>query len=174
MLPGAARVGRLVDAVADGKVGAAQAFSAADIDRARTGGGDGQRSDRTGAVVVIRLVIIGLVAIRLSIEDRVPSAAEVGRLPNSAVVGRHVEDIRLARHPGNRHRASPAKRPDHAPVEFLVHRWVIVLGKKREREKQDAERSERNPKESLVHGWSSKKSKDKPRRRGLDSARARA
>jgi len=42
MLPGLARVGGFVDAVADGEIGAAQAFSAADVDDIWIRGRDGE------------------------------------------------------------------------------------------------------------------------------------
>ena len=155
MLPSAARVGRFVDTVAYGKIRPAQAFAAADINRVRIRRRDCQSSNRTSW---------------LTIENRIPGLAEVRRFPNSAVVRRHVEDIRLARNAGNRHRASAAKRADHAPAEFLVHSRVILLGGKRERKEQHTEQGEQNPQESLIHSWSSKRGKDKPRQRRLDSA----
>src|SRR5258708_2977664 len=116
MLPGASRVGRLIDAVAYGEIGAAQAFTAADIDRVGIRRRDGQSSNRT---------------CRLIIEDGIPYAAEVRRFPDSAVVRRHVKDVWLARNTGNRHGAAAAKRADHPPVKFLVHCWVIRLGEQR-------------------------------------------
>ena len=142
MLPGEARVVGLVDTVAYREIGTTQAFTTTDIDRIRIRRRDRQRSNRTGGVVILGLTI----------EDRIPGAAGIRRLPNPAVVRRHVEDIRLARNTGNRHGAAAAKRADHAPVKFLVHRRVIRLGGKRERKEQNAERGERNPQESLVHG----------------------
>src|SRR6202158_2219531 len=113
MLPGAARVGRLVDTVAYGEIGPAKAFTTTHV----YGGGirrrDCQGSDRT---------------CRLIVENWIPGAAEVRRLPNSAIARRHVEDIRLTWNAGDRHGAAAAKRADHAPVKFLIHRWVILLG----------------------------------------------
>ena len=120
MLPGAARVGRLVDAVAYGEIGPAQAFTAADIDRIGIRWSNGQRSDRTCWLVI---------------ENWIPGAAEVRRLPNPAIVRRHVEDVRLARNTGNRHGTAAAKWADHAPMKFLIHRRVILLGRKRGRKK---------------------------------------
>src|SRR5208282_5302346 len=82
MLPGAARVGRFVDAIAYREIGAAQAFTTADVNRVGTRRRDRERSNRTCGLVI---------------EDRIPGAAEVGGFPDSAVVRRHVEGIRLAR-----------------------------------------------------------------------------
>jgi len=65
-----------------------------DIDRVRTRRRDGQRSNRTGAVIVIRLVIIGLVVIRLSIKDRIPGASEVVVFQTPPLLGAMLEDIR--------------------------------------------------------------------------------
>ena len=127
-----------------------------------------QRSNRTGAVVVVWLVIPGLAIVGLTIEDRIPGVAEVRRLPDSAVVRRHVEDIRLAGNSGDRHGAAAAERADHAPVKFLVHRRVILLGGKRERKKQNTERGEQNPEECLFTVGPRRRGKDKPRRRGVD------
>src|SRR5713101_8602213 len=45
MLPGAARVGRFVDAVADGKIGVAQSFPAANINCVWARGSNGERAD---------------------------------------------------------------------------------------------------------------------------------
>src|SRR6266852_648263 len=115
MLPGAARVGRLVDAVAYGEIGPAQAFAAADVYCVGIRGRDCQGTNRT---------------CRLIVENWIPGAAEVRRLPNSPIVRRHVEDVRLARNTRNRHGAAAAKRADHAPMKFLVHRRVILLGGK--------------------------------------------
>src|SRR5260221_9596079 len=101
MLPSAARVGRFVDAVADGEIGAAQPFSAADVNRVRIRWRDGQGSDRARWLVI---------------EDRIPCAARVRRLPNSAIVRRHVKDVWLAWNAGDRHGAAATKRADHAPA----------------------------------------------------------
>src|SRR5271169_584985 len=137
MPPGAARVRRLVDTVAYRKIGPAQTFTAADVNRIRIRWRDRQRSDGS---------------CRLVIEDGIPGAAEVRRLPDSAVVRRHVEDIRLAGNTGDRHGASATKRANHAPVKFLIHRRVILLGKKREGKKHNPERGEQSPEEAFVHG----------------------
>ena len=83
MRPGLAGVGRFVDAVADGEVRARQPFAAADVDDVRIGRRDGDPADRSG---------------RLVVEDRLPGAAGVGRLPDAAVDHADVEGVRLAAH----------------------------------------------------------------------------
>src|ERR1700690_895593 len=138
MLPGAPRVGRLVNAVADGEIGPAQAFSAAHIDNIGIRRRYRQRSDGAG---------------RLAIEDRVPGSAEVRRLPNAAVVWSHVEDVLVLRNAGDRHRAAAAKWPDQPPMKLLIERWVIWLGRKRGRKNENTERGKHNPHESLVHSF---------------------
>ena len=90
----------------------------------------------------------------LIVEDGIPGTAEVGGLPDAAVVRRHVEDIRLAGNARDRNGAAAAKGADHAPVKFLVHGGVKLLGGKRDGKKQDRERGEQNPQEAFVHSWS--------------------
>ena len=144
MLPGLARVGGFVDAVADGEIGAAQAFSAADVDDIWIRGRDGEGSDGAGGLSVIRLII----------EDGIPGAAGVGRLPDSAVVGRHVEDVGLGGNAGDGDGASAAKGADGAPAEILEHSGIVGLGGERERNEQEAELGEQNakPRKTVVHG----------------------
>ncbi len=100
MRPGLAGVGRLVDAVADREVGPRQPFAAADVDDVRIGRRDGDPADRSG---------------RLIVEDRLPGAAGVGRLPDAAVHHADVEGVRLARMAGGRLGPPGAKRADVAP-----------------------------------------------------------
>ncbi len=97
MLPGTTRVGRFVDAVAYGEIGAAQAFAAADVDRVRIRRCDCQGADRPGGLIVVWLDAVWLGVVWLIIENRIPRTTEVRRLPDSAVVRRHVEDVRLPR-----------------------------------------------------------------------------
>ena len=52
MRPGFARVGRFVDAVADGQIGPMQAFAAADIDDVRIRNRHRDRADGTGRLIV--------------------------------------------------------------------------------------------------------------------------
>src|SRR5437660_918809 len=105
MLPGPPGVRRLVDTVADRKIGTTQPFAATDINDVRVGGRDRQRSDRTR---------------RLIIEDRVPCPSVVSRLPYAAIVRRHIEDVGLAGYTGNGNSSARSKRPNHAPVQFLI------------------------------------------------------
>ena len=57
---------------------------------------------------------------RLVVEDRIPGAAVVVRLPDAAVDLPHVEDIGLAGHAGGGARPAAAERADHAPAHLLV------------------------------------------------------
>jgi hypothetical protein len=81
-------------------------------------------------LVVTTLIIAGW------IKDGIPRATEVCRLPNTAIVWRHVENILLPRNAGDRDRTPATKRPNHAPVKFLVHGGVILLGEEREARKK--------------------------------------
>ena len=139
MLPAPPRVDRLVNPIPNGKIWPPQALSTANINRVRIRRRDRQRSDRTS---------------RLIVEDRIPSPAKVVRLPNSAIVRRHIKDIRLPRNSRNSHRASAAKRPNRTPVQFLVHCRVVLLGEKRARQKQHAEKGRQNSEASHAHSWS--------------------
>src|SRR6187431_1752127 len=80
-----------------------QAFAAADVNDVWVGGRDRDDADRTG---------------RLVVEDRVPRAARVGRLPDAAVDLRHVEREWPERMPGRRHGAARTVRADGAPLEL--------------------------------------------------------
>ena len=153
MCPGRARVRRFVDTVSDREIGTTQAFSAADVDDVWI-----RRRDRNGADGACGLII----------EDRIPSAAKVSRLPDSAVVRRHVENVRLSRDASDRHRATAAKGTDRSPVKFLVHRRIVLLAGKRGRENKHASRYEQKPEETLVHNSPSKKRKHKSRLGRLD------
>ena len=70
MRPGFAGVGRLINAIADGEIGAMQSLAAAYINDVGVGGGHGDGADRLR---------------RLGIEDRVPGAAVVVRFPDAAI-----------------------------------------------------------------------------------------
>src|SRR5450755_2978316 len=140
MLPGAAGVGGLVHAIADGEIGAAQAFSAADIDGVGIRWGYGERSNRARGLVI---------------EDGIPGAAEVGGLPDSAIVRGHVEDILMAGNAGDGHGASTAKGADRAPVKVLVQGRVILLCTERRREKRNSKTGEQHPQISSIHSLSS-------------------
>src|SRR5271167_4207832 len=105
MSPGFAGVGGLVDAVADGEIGAVQSLAAADIDDVGVRRSDGNGSDGLSGFVI---------------EDGVPGATVVVGFPNAAVYLGDVEHIGLAGNAGGRAGAPATKRADHAPVQFLV------------------------------------------------------
>src|ERR1700733_2117528 len=111
MLPGLSRIGRLVDSIAHGKIGTMQAFSTARIHNVGVG-----RRNCNGANRLRRLMI----------ENRIPGAAVVVALPNSAVHLSNIENIRFTWNSSGRARAPSAKRPNHSPVEFLE----CVVGKR--------------------------------------------
>src|SRR5271154_5197888 len=127
MLPGMSSIHRFVHTVADGKVGPAQAFPTADVNSIRIRRRQSQRPNGAG---------------RLAVEDGIPSVAEVRRLPDSTIIWSHVEDVRLARNAGDRHRAAAAKWTDQAPMKFLIHRRIIGLGGKRGKKWRNAKRGE--------------------------------
>src|SRR5436190_18154246 len=85
--PALTAVGRFVDAVAGGQVWALQALAAADVDDVGIRRGYGEGADGAG---------------RLVIEDGCPGMAEVGGLPDSAIVDADIEDVRLGRDAGRR------------------------------------------------------------------------
>jgi hypothetical protein len=81
MRPGFSCIGGFVDTVADGKIGAGEAFAACNINDVRVGRSDGDGADRLR---------------RLRIEDRRPGAAIVIGFPYATVDGADVKDGRLA------------------------------------------------------------------------------
>ena len=121
MRPGLAGVGGFVDAVADGEVGPLQALAAADVDDVRIGGRDGDGADGAG---------------RLVVEDRIPGAAVVGRLPDAAVAHADVEDVRLAGDAGGGLGASAAMRADRAPAHFLKELGIVAGGTTQQQRRQ--------------------------------------
>ena len=90
-----------VNTVARRKVRALQSFPAADIDHIRIRRRNGDGADRPR---------------RLVIENRVPRATVIVRLPHSAVHLPHVKHAGLAGHAGGSAGASAAKWADHPPV----------------------------------------------------------
>ena len=111
--PGLAGVGRFVHAVADGEVGALQAFAAADVDDVGVGGRDGEGADGAGGLVV---------------EDGLPGAAVVVGLPDAAVVDADVEDVGLCRDAGGADGPAAAEGSDVAPAQAGVVGRVEALG----------------------------------------------
>ena len=115
--PGLAGVGGLVDAVADGEVGALQAFAAADVDDVRVRRRDRERADRAG---------------RLVVEDRLPGAAVVGRSSRRRRCTRRCR----RRSAGRRRPAAdlvrpPRNGPDGAPAHFLKELGIVAGGPRR-------------------------------------------
>src|SRR5277367_3685628 len=115
MLPGLARVSGPIYAVANGEVGAPQAFAASHVDDIAVGSSDGDRADRLR---------------RLAIEDRLPGAPVIVALPNTAVALTNVEDVWLADNPSSGPRATTAKWSNHSPVQvrFQFRRLLPVGG----------------------------------------------
>ena len=87
MRPRLTSVRGFVDAVADREIRARQPLTARDVHDVRIGWRDRHPSDRSG---------------RLIVEERLPRAAGVRRLPHAAVADADVERVRLARHAGRR------------------------------------------------------------------------
>src|ERR1043165_724884 len=102
MRPRLARIGRLVNTIADGKVRALQSFATADVDNVWIGDRNGNRTYG---------------ARRLIIKNWKPRAAVIGRLKNTTVHLCHVEDVRLRRDARNRPRAAAAMGTDVTPVQ---------------------------------------------------------
>src|SRR5690349_11170271 len=101
MRPRLSRVGRLVDSVAHGEIGARESFAGADVQHVGVGRGDRERSNRSG---------------RLIVENRLPGATGIGRLPDAAVADAYIEGVRLAWMPDSRLRPAAAEWPDRAPL----------------------------------------------------------
>ncbi len=112
MRPGFSRVGRFVNAIARRQVRTLQSFAAANVNNVRIGRSHRQRADGAG---------------RLVVENRIPRVPEIRGLPDAAVDGRHVENVRLVRHAGDRHSAASAERPDAAPAHFGIEFLVELL-----------------------------------------------
>src|SRR5205085_11436663 len=134
MLPRPARVGRFVNPITDRKVGALQAFAAADVDDFRVRWRDGNRPDRAG---------------RLIVEDRLPGAPIVVRAPDAAVVDADIKDVRLARHADRADRAPAAMWADAAPLHALIKLLIERLREDRGRNTADEETT--NGKQTPAH-----------------------
>ena len=81
--------------------------------------------------------------VELVVEDGIPGAAEVGRLPDSAVVGRHVEDIWMAGNAGDGDGAASAEGADHAPAQFLKHGGINLRFERRRKHYRSDQYEER-------------------------------
>src|SRR5262249_34027170 len=102
VLPGLAGVSRFPDAVAMRDVAADSLLAAANVNNIRVGLADGHGADR---------------AAEEAVGDVVPGGAAVAGAPDAATSGPKVEQIRLARHAGDRSAAAAAKWPDQAVAE---------------------------------------------------------
>ena len=107
--PRLAGVGGLVDAVARREIGALKSFTAPDVDDVGIRRRDGDGANRAG---------------RLVVEDGRPGTTKVVRLPDAAVDGADVEDVRLIRDADRGLGAARAMRADHAPAHLAVHVWI--------------------------------------------------
>ena len=108
--PRLAGVGGLVDAVAGHDVAADARLAHADVDDVGVRVGDGDGADRR--------------ALDLTVGDRRPRRAAVGRLPEPAADGAEVGLARPAFHAGHGNRAAAAVGADAAPAEGVDDRLI--------------------------------------------------
>ena len=137
--PGLSAVGGPVHAVAVGDVRAHVGLARADVEDLRVRRRDRDRSDRGD---------------RLAVEDRLPGAAGVLALPDSAADRAEVEVVRLARHARRRDRAPAAERADHPPVHPGEERRVEGLRRRspRCRRTQHSEKKKTSSQDSPPRG----------------------
>ena len=102
-------VGRLVHAVALGDVRAHVRFAGAHVDGVVIRRSNGQRSNR---------------ADRLGVENRLPGAAGVSRLPHAPVDAAEVKVLRLSGNAADRENTARAKRSDEPPLQILKKSWI--------------------------------------------------
>jgi hypothetical protein len=114
MGPGAAGVGRAVDAVAVGDVGADRRLPRPGVDHIRIGRRHRQRPDRGRFQEPVR--------------DRPPVRAAVGRLPDPTRHRAEVVGIGIARRPRHGHDAPAPERPDAAPAQQVVEIESLGIG----------------------------------------------
>src|SRR5215831_3511677 len=120
--PRFAAIERFVNAVADGKVGALQSLAAAYVNNVGIGRSQRDRADRAG---------------RLIVEERLPGAAVVVRLPHAAIIHADVEDVRLCRNARRAHRSAAAEWSDITPAESRIKPSWKVLSECRTSEEGD-------------------------------------
>ena len=129
MRPRFSRIGGFVDSVADRKIGPVQSFAAGDVDDVRIRRRDCNGADRLRGFVI---------------EDGIPCAAVVVRLPHSAVHLSHVKHVGLAGHAGGSAGASAAKGPNHPPVQIVISVFGNLRpacgGEKRDETKRDKDK----------------------------------
>ena len=104
MSPGLSAVGRLVNAVASGKIGTLKSFATPDVDRFRLRRRNGERANRAGWLIV---------------EDRFPRVAVVSGLPDAAVVDSYIKDVWLTRNAGGADSPSGTEWTNHPPPHSL-------------------------------------------------------
>ncbi len=102
MRPRLPAVDRLIDAVADGEIGALQSLAAAGINNSRIARRYRKRTDRTR---------------RLPIEDRHPRASGIFSPPNSTVDGGYIKQIGPPCHTRQPDRSPTPQRPHKPPVQ---------------------------------------------------------
>src|ERR1700721_3716532 len=112
MRPGFPCIGGFVDAVADRKVGAGEAFAACNINDVRVRRSDGDGADRLR---------------RLRIEDRRPGATVVIGFPYATVDSANVKDSRLTCDASECASAATSERADHTPAHFSISAFGILL-----------------------------------------------
>ena len=126
MLPGVSRVGGFIKTVAGGQIRTLQALTAAYVENIGIGRGDGDRSDRAGALIV---------------EDGLPGVAKIRCLPHAAINRGHIENIGLVWNAGDGHGAAAAKRTNATPAHFGEELLVILLGGQRDAGKENHDQS---------------------------------
>src|SRR5215471_16293893 len=122
--PGLAGVGRFVDSITGGEVGALQSLASTDVDYVGVGRSNGERADRAGWLIV---------------KDGPPGAAKVVGPPHTAVVDAYVEEAGMAGNAGCADSSASAKWADHAPLHFAVEFGAKLLRRGWGRAQQEQE-----------------------------------
>ena len=105
MAPGAAGIGRFVNAVAIGYVQPDLGLPGAGINHVGVRAGHGERTDRGGA--------------EKAVADASPINPAINRLPNASGAGSEVEHAAVFGVTGNGYDAAAPRRPDTAPLEGI-------------------------------------------------------
>src|SRR5262249_54852734 len=127
MRPGLAGVAGSVHTVAVRDLRPHVRLAGADIDDVGIRRGDGNRANGGD---------------RLRVEDRLPRAARVRRLPDAAAPRTEVERARLTGHAADAVHAAAAKRSDHPPAEAAEERRIdaaLLSGELRDARKRAGE-----------------------------------
>src|SRR5579862_1313873 len=104
MRPSFSAVGGFVHSISHAQIRALQTFSASYINYFRIGGRYSERADRAG---------------RLVVKNWSPCLAEIGGLPDAAIICRDVENIWLTGDAGCRDGTPRAERSDVPPTKIL-------------------------------------------------------